>query len=328
MTRLTTCLTLTAAFLAGGLFATPALGTAAAKPKQPGVLRVYGNDDAKLFTADGIKRAESAMANARFDHGLELTIDLYAKVPEGRTLPAEESAKAKFFRDWAVERATGDKAKGVYVLVCRSPGYVEVIADKTTRDRGFTNENEKHLRDTLINGFRAAKDKDEKEQFEIRDKALTEAVSFVSADLKDTTVSATTGATKKTEAANKPGGMGVGSWVCLGLCVLLGVWLVIGLIRAFTGGGGGGGPGGGGGGFGSSLLGGLFGAMAGMWLYNSMFGGGGMFGGSDAYAGDAGAGGDAGASGDGDFGGDTGAGGSFDGGGGGDFGGGDFGGDF
>ena len=86
--------------------------------------------------------------------------------------------------------------------------------------------------------------------------------------------------------------MGVGGWICLGLCVLLGVWLVIGIIRAFTGGGGGGGGygggGGGGGGFGSSLMGGLFGAMAGMWLYNSMFGGHHDMGSNDAFAGDGG----------------------------------------
>ena len=70
-------------------------------------------------------------------------------------------------------------------------------------------------------------------------------------------MSATTTTTQERHANNEaPGGMSIGGWICLGLCVLLGVWLVIGLIRAFTGGGGGYGGGGygggGGGGFGSS----------------------------------------------------------------------------
>lgn len=330
MRNMTKCLAATAAFLAGGLLASPAFAEKGAK-KQNGVLHVYGNDEAKLFTAEGISRAENAIQSEQFENGLSVTFDLYKQVPDGKTVPADEAGKARFFKNWATERATADKAKGIYVLVCRSPGYIEVIADKTTRTRGLSNENERQLRDTLLSAFRSARDKTESEQFKLRDDALVAAVGFIVSDLKDTHVPAS--AAKGKSEAKKSGGMGIGGWVCLGICVLLGVWLVIGLIRAFTGGGGGGGVGGGGGGFGSSLLGGLFGAMAGMWIYNSMFGHGGMFGGgSDAYAAD-GSGGDAGTSGDGDFSGDTGSGGSFDDGGGGgdwggggDFGGGDFGG--
>ena len=67
----------------------------------------------------------------------------------------------------------------------------------------------------------------------------------------------------------------LGAWLCIGVVVLLGIWLVFALVRAFTGGGGGGGGGGyggggggGGGGFFPALMGGLFGAAAGMWLYD------------------------------------------------------------
>src|SRR5262249_36867647 len=30
---------------------------------------------------------------------------------------------------------------------------------------------------------------------------------------------------------------GIGGWICLGLCILLGIWVVFALIRAFSGGG-------------------------------------------------------------------------------------------
>ena len=74
-------------------------------------------------------------------------------------------------------------------------------------------------------------------------------------------------------------------WLCPILIVVAIAWIVIGLIRSFTGagrggpapgsyagGGYGGGPGdggggGGGGGFMSSLVGGMFGAAAGNWMY-------------------------------------------------------------
>src|SRR5207245_2649483 len=72
-------------------------------------------------------------------------------------------------------------------------------------------------------------------------------------------------------------GSGIMGLICFGIVAALGIWLVIGLIRAFTGSMGGGGYGsgggygpvyGGGGGFMSGLMGGLFGAAAGSFLYD------------------------------------------------------------
>lgn len=341
MTRLMTTLTAAAALLAGGLVAAPALASKAA-PSKPGVLKVY--DGGKLFTPDGIKRAEGVVAGTSFENGLTVTVDTYEKIPDDKKGGYKEETKAKFFHDWALELAKNDKAKGVYVLICRSPGHVAVIADRETRDRGFTNDNEKELVNTLLKGFRDAKDKPDAEQHRLRDDALASAMNFVVKDLKDTHVNVPSSGGKPSGTTRNAGGGGGflggwGVWLCAGFCVLLGVWLVTALIRAFTGGGGGGGygggggmmgGGGGGGGFFSSLLGGMFGAAAGMYLYNNFFGGGSMFGGgSDAYAG----GGDdysnTGDTGAGDFSGDQGAGGDFDGGTGGDYSGGDYsGGDF
>jgi uncharacterized protein len=93
------------------------------------------------------------------------------------------------------------------------------------------------------------------------------------------------------------GGLGVGGFICLALVAIAVIWVVIGLVRSmfrprypaggvpggapgggYAGGGyapgyGGYGGGGGGGGFLSSLFGGMFGAAAGMWMYNNLFGG-------------------------------------------------------
>lgn len=348
MKLLTRAWAILAALLVGGLLAVPrpALASKAADPKQAGVLHV--SDAGKLFSEGGIDKAKSTMGNAKFDHGLTVTIETFGAIPDDRKANYTKDNEAKFFKEWAVSLAKEDRAKGIYVLVCRSPGYVEVIADKTTRERGFTNEKEQKLRDLLRASFKdakAAKDagKSEAEQYQIRDTALLASVNYVVDELKDTSVP-TTATHNETAAkkAAKQGGMSIAGWICIGLCVLLGIWLVIGLIRAFTGGGGGGyggggyGGGGGGGGFFTGLLGGMFGAMAGMWLYNHMFGGSSF--GSDAYASDGSSayGGDssgADTSGDGDFSGDAGAGGSYDDGGsgggydgGGDYGGGDGGG--
>lgn len=327
-----------AALLAGGLLFTAAPAKAdKTAAKHPGTLHVY--DAGHLFSSGGSDRAKTALSNTMFSYGLSVTVDTYEKIPDARKGEYNDNNKAAFFRKWAEDAAKGDRAKGVYVLICRSPGYVEVIADKTTRDRGFSNENERKLRDIFLGAFKdakAAKDagKTDEEQVRIRDEALLGAVGYITTDLKDTSVVVpTTGGGRTTNNSNT-GGRSTMSWIWIGLGVLLVVWLVVGIIRMFTspmgyyaGGGGGGYYGGGGGGFFSGLVGGMFGAMAGMWMYNNMFGGHSYA--NDAYANDYGSNGAEGtAAGDGDFGGDTGAGGGYDdGGSGGDYGGGgDFGG--
>ena len=334
-----------AALLACGLVAVPASAESRPAAKQPGVLHVY--DEGKFFSTEGVDKAKAALSGTRFDHGLSVTVDTYTEVPADKKAAAEaakgDGAKWRnFMETWAKERAQGDKAKGVYVVIVQKPiGGIGVIADRETRERGFSDKDEEEVRKKFAERFSSVKDAEEAKKREGHDAGLKDAVEFIVSDLKDTHVAVATSSSGSTKADQDKPGRSVGGWICIGLCVLLGVWLVIGLIRAFTGGGGGGYGGGGGGGFGSSLLGGLFGAMAGMWLYNSMFGGG-MMGGSDAMASDGstGAEGDTGA-GDladdtggggydgGDYGGgDTGGGGDFSGGG--DFGGGggDFGGDF
>src|SRR5207249_3889030 len=112
------------------------------------------------------------------------------------------------------------------VLVCRSPGYIEVLVDETTRKRGFTNEKEQKIRDLLRASFvDAGKEPDETKKFQIRDNALLATVDFVITDLKDTVTAGTTGATNTANTAaqdqHKKPGMSVGGWICIGLAVLL-----------------------------------------------------------------------------------------------------------
>ena len=322
--------------MAGAMLLAMPVQASKAIPKEAGSLVVYGNPESKLFTQDGIDRAKSALAGVQFERGLHLTIDTYAEMPAGKkaafaALGDDKERKAKFYKDWAHERATDEKAKGPFVLICRKPGHIEVLVDKQSRERGFTHEDETKLREILQKGFQEAKDKPEAEQLQTRDDALKSAVNHLIGDFKGTT---TTAASKTASGKDASGstGMGIGGWICIGVVVLVVIWVAIALFRALTGGGGGGGGmgggGGGGGGFMSSMFGGLFGAMAGMWIYNSMFGGGSMFGGSDSSNnsyGDSGGdgGGDTGA---GDYSGDAGSGGDFDGGGGDYGGGGDWGG--
>lgn len=291
--------------------------TAEAAPT-PGILNV--RDDAGLFSAPGIAEAQKQFEKTSFPQSTHLTIVTAKAVPADKQAEFDKAAKnsttrGQFFDTWAKDLARKDREAGIFVLMFDDGKrfITRILADRlTTSRRGFTKNDERQLTEVLNDGSQAALGKPAPEAQPLRDAALLKATEFVTVQLK--TAQASTNAEKPLAAA-EPGKAAEVSplmgWLCIGLVGLLGIWLIMGLIRAFSGGGGGMGGGMGGGGFLTSLLGGMFGAAAGMYMYDQFFGGGvsdATAAGADPSAGDTGAGdwGDAGGgdAGGGDWGGD------------------------
>jgi uncharacterized protein len=301
-----------------------------------------------------VKKAQAEFEGVEFQAATNYTVVTVKDIPQDKQAEFADARKKgtdgiqSFFGKWARDMAQSRGEKGVFTLAYVAPErfFVVTVADEVVDvNRGFGNGKAKSLDNKIKLAFEEALKKPAEEAKALRDRGLLSGADYLAAQLKNTTVpdGKKTGEVRN-NAAGGGGGRSSLSWVLIIGGGLLVMWLVIGLIRALTGGGGGGGGGGhggggGGGGFGSSLMGGMFGAMAGMYLYNSMFGGGmssaaasdGDYGGGDTGGGgaddgnfDNGAEGGAGGGDWGDSGGD-GAGGDWgggDGGGGGDFGGG------
>ena len=358
LNRLFRNLAMFAAVIAGGFIATP---VQASKPAA-GVMIV--DDAAGLFSKDAVVKAKDTFHDTTFQSPTHYAVVTISRVPESKKTELEAIVKAKnkddnsrFFNNLAREMARSKDSKGdVFTLIYKDASstmfHVSTISDKQSDVfRGFNDAKAGDVNKLYIDALRKVKDgklAGDEAKKEL-DAALTPATQIVIDDLKDTAAPDKKTGRTNNSVTKAAGGSNIMSYVCIGIVALLGIWLVVGLIRAFTGGGGGGGNGGGGygggggggGGFMSGLMGGMLGGMAGAYLYNNMFGGG-MH--NDAMAGDSYNNGNndsgntdtgdgdysSGAeSGDGDFGdaggGDTGGGGDWGGGdtgGGGDFGGG------
>src|SRR5262249_32078156 len=106
MSKFLTGLAMAAAVLAGGLIATPALADKSRENK-PGTLNVF--DEGKLFSQAGIDKARSAMSGTMFDHGLTVTVDTYAAIPDDKKSSYSKDREEQFFKSWAQELAKNDK---------------------------------------------------------------------------------------------------------------------------------------------------------------------------------------------------------------------------
>ena len=275
-------LTVTAAIVAAVFLGGPVL---ASKVARHGNMTVEDNGGA--FTAEGVKKAKAEFEAVEFQAATHYTVVTVKDIPENKKSEFADAVKKgagglqTFFAHWARDMAQSRGEKGVFTLAYLAPSkffVVTITSEATDVAREFDNGKAGALNNKIKLAFEEALKKPTEEGQAIRDRGLLSGADYLADQLKNTTVpdGKKTGEVRNNAAGG--GGRSLLSWVLIIGGGLLVMWLVIGLIRALTGGGGGGGGGygggGGGGGFGSSLMGGMFGAMAGMYLYNSMFGGG------------------------------------------------------
>ncbi len=333
-------------------------------------------DEAGFFSADAIAKANIAIKEFydRTRSNRQIVIETYANIPAEKRSDYQPNNKEPFFRKWVAERMKAREVNGVMILICKNPSFIELGVSEDLSGRFFTKNNRENLTADLIKLF---KEKKYDEGLLLITQAIPNSIRQNSGagiragavriePPKDLSDKIARGELKKPEPEESHWG-----WVLFLIVVLLiGMWILVALFRAAfrpnptavppmssqppgnMGAGYGTGYaspmplyGSGGGGFFTNFLGGLFGAAAGHYLYDSFFRShprSGMTGydasptsGLDNNPGGAGpaygdnfslgnddrfSGGDFGATSGGDFGG------SDFGGGGGDFGGGDFGG--
>ena len=298
----------------------------------------YGVSDGAHFFSE-YARGESVKILEQISDTLrqDVYVETFERVPEevlreSKGLDLKNPAQAsRLYEGWAARQAVKKRVNGVYMLLVRQPAHLHVVVGKETRKGVFGGADRDQLVKLMLGRLREKR----------YDEALLEGTGFVSAVMH----------------ANAPGGHAAGRAAALdarqggdlrkggfldrfgGVWGILGgafvIWVLFRMLGGLLGGGGMGGAGGmasgSGGGFFRSMLGGLFGAAAGMWMYDQFFGQhgqasdfGGAGAGSDFDSGRdyEGSGGDFGSEGSGDSGGfDGGDFGGGDSGGGGDFGG-------
>ncbi len=293
------------------------------------------DDQAGFFSKAAIEQAQTEIAKIQRQFKKEVVIETVVEVKLPKDIDAnDKTAVNRYMDEWARKRFDNDKVNGVFVVIVEKPAKVRVRLGNVTAKSGlFRNEDLKELDNKVIAGLKASRENPSK-----KDEVLLGAVRFVFERMNQNyqnKQAALTESKNPAPVAAAPGARAQGhetpwlTYLIIGVVAILVLWLIMGVVRGLSGGGGAApgmaGGGGGGGGFFSSLLGGMFGAAAGMWLYSNFFGGHS----SSAYGGDHSTGyGSSGSDPTDVGGGSTGAGGDWDSGGssGGDAGGGDAGG--
>jgi hypothetical protein len=243
-------------------------------------------DDANLFSLDAEAKANAQIAKIKSLYGKDLFIETLTTVPQPKNVKANNKDQVKtFFDKWAQERFAQAQVNGVFVGIVVTPPILRVVVGPETQKVGlFTLENKTQLTKELVADLKTGN------ATENYDPVLLHAVDYVRETMAQNHRPAAgtvpppeaPGQKPQPQPHQQPELPSWTSYLCVGLAVFAVFWLIMGVFRGRSasysqpgmgGPGMAGGPGMGGGGFFSSLLGGLFGAAGGMWLYNNFFGG-------------------------------------------------------
>jgi hypothetical protein len=250
--------TLTRRLFLPALAATLLLGTAGAHAAG-GI-----QDDGAFFSEFAKVNAMGIINDVATRLHKDIAVQTFATVPDevkSTVLTSDKTAANRGFSQWAEQLTRSKKVNGVFILLVKQPAHLQVVVGTDTQRQAFTLTDRETLVKHMLGQLHQRKSDD----------ALIDAVNFISTTMKAHRGGSASPLALKTQGAS--------SWLpTIGIVLLIwvGFSLVRGLFRAMSGGGGAsaggmGQPSYGGGGFMQNMMGSMFGAAAGMWMYDQFF---------------------------------------------------------
>ena len=199
--------------------------TTPAIASNPGELTV--RDNAKLFTADGIKAAKDAFASHSYDSATRVLVVTFDGMPSKRKAEwdklKEKAEQDRYVTQWAHDEAKAEGAHGIFVLVSSNPNKVRVISSEQMRtNRSFSEAKVSRMQELLVEAFRASNSLTGDTAKQGHDVGLVKSLEYASEQLKGTSAVSTTAShspAQKTRADKWGAGMSLISWVIIiGVC--------------------------------------------------------------------------------------------------------------
>jgi hypothetical protein len=132
-------------------------------------------DGGMFFSEEAVSEADDVIRGIRQAFDRDVMVETYAAVPDERKDELARDGRDKFYEDWLNRRAKQLGVHGVFVLMTREPGRVQVGVDKATRHRAFTLGDGEALKEILGSAFRA-------KQF---DRGLLEGVRLIKRRMRE-----------------------------------------------------------------------------------------------------------------------------------------------
>lgn len=134
-------------------------------------------DEGMFFSKETLEKANKKIKDIYDRFRKDVVIETFPAIPDDLETKYKDMERKKFFTEWATTRARDLGVNGVYILICKKPGHLQVEIGNETQQKVFTLEDRDRLARGLLSKF-----KDKK-----FDDGLLEGLDFIEKTMKSNT---------------------------------------------------------------------------------------------------------------------------------------------
>jgi len=120
-------------------------------------LRPVVLDGADLFRPETIDKADAIIRQIKQSTGKDLMVESYKAIPDTMRPDYERKGRDIFHRDWVRERGRALQVDGVFILITRDPGRLQIGLGAKVVGHLFTERDRVELQQLMTNLFRQSK---------------------------------------------------------------------------------------------------------------------------------------------------------------------------
>jgi hypothetical protein len=133
-------------------------------------------DDGKFFSKEALEKANKKIKDIYQKYKKDVVIETLGELTEEQKKKLKEStSETNFFGSLAHARIGELGVNGIYVVISKSPRFLQIDMDTDTRKKAFTNKDRTAAREKFFAGFREMK----------FDAGLLDALDAIEASLKN-----------------------------------------------------------------------------------------------------------------------------------------------
>ncbi|HET6251677.1 MAG TPA: TPM domain-containing protein [Tepidisphaeraceae bacterium] len=114
-------------------------------------------DEAHLFDDATLSQVTAAVREIRQKFDKDLTIETFATIPDILQPRFAAEDKNTFYEHWLRDEARAAKTDGIFVLIVKNPGRLQIGVGDKTKAKAFTYADRDEMRDLMLKDFRKAK---------------------------------------------------------------------------------------------------------------------------------------------------------------------------
>jgi hypothetical protein len=122
-----------------------------------------------MLAPETIDKANATIRQIKRTFHRDVMIEVYANVPKELEADFQRNGKEQFFADWVISRARALQANGLFILIVKNPGRLQVEVGQETQKKDLTLADAAELRQVMVKSF-------QRSQF---DRGLLDGLDFI-----------------------------------------------------------------------------------------------------------------------------------------------------